>query len=311
MLLESCGLTGFIVIEMIVYMYLQVKGSKRSFPMPSGASVPASRDRLPAFVAGGGRVSGDGGSATVEAALLTPVFLCAVCCLIAIGQLLLMEGEIHYAASQTLQVCAKDRALAYYGLEESGEGREPAGQAKIIFDSIYDGGSLCSSWVVGGQGGIRLTLEESSAAKESLLLQATYQLRVPLPMADHFSIKKKVILTRRIYSGYTDHGKSAKNKDTIVYVARHGTVYHTRPDCSHICLTITNPVQIAGMVHHSSLKPCARCIQKDHMPERVYLTASGDHYHASLACSGLKRNIRAVPYSRVKGMRKCSRCGGS
>ena len=326
MLLESCGLTGFIVINLIVYMHLQVKGSKRSFPMPSGASVPASSYRLSVSMTGPGGVSADGvkgapscreedlersigeeGSATVEAALLTPVFFCAVCCLMAIGQLLLIEGEIHYAASQTLRVCAKDRALAEYGEEEA---RTENRQAKTIFDSVYDGGSLCSSWLVGGPRGIRLSLMDSPVERESLLLQVNYQMRVPLPMADHFPIKKKVVLIQRIYSGYTDHGKSAKDKDVIVYVARHGTVCHTRPDCSHICLTITNPVEIAGMINYSSLKPCARCIRKGNMPKKVYITASGDHYHSSLSCSGLKRNIRAVPYSRVRGMRKCSRCGG-
>ncbi len=311
MLLESLGLTVFLFIGLIVYKYLQVKGSKRFIPIPSGASVPVSslgmkrgkrdRDRRrPALPAS------KEGSATVEAALLTPVFLCAVCCLIGIGQLLFIEGEIYYSASQTLRLCAKEKALVYYGVEDGGSGNRP----KSIFDSVYDGGSLCNSFVEGGQGGIRLTLTESSVDRETLELKASYRLRIPLPMADRFSIGKRILLSQRIYSGYTEHGMTLEKKDQVVYVARHGTVYHRRPDCSYICLTISNPTEIAGIIKYSSLKPCARCIRKGRLPRQVYLTVSGDHYHSSLSCSGLKRSIRAVPYSQVKGMRKCSRCGG-
>ena len=264
------------------------------------------KKRLPMKPAGASFSSSSAGSASLEAALLTPLFLCAICCLMAIGQLLMVEGEIRYAAAQTLRICARNETLKHYGVS----GTEYEASPAAVFYSLYDENSLCNSWVQGGRGGISFKINSSSGRKESLKLLVSYRLRVPLPLAEHFPIIKKVEIRQRLYSGYVIHGENKDQKDFIVYIARHGTVYHTRPDCTHICLTISDPGQIAGIARYSSMKPCAKCVPKGSAPSRIYITVSRDHYHASLSCSGLKRSIRAVPYSQVQGMRQCSRCAG-
>ena len=40
-------------------------------------------------------------SITVETSLVFPVFICVLCCFIALAQMVLIETEVHYAASQT------------------------------------------------------------------------------------------------------------------------------------------------------------------------------------------------------------------
>ena len=291
MLRKPVRISNHPTFDFCCYYYFRVKDKMKSphKPAHSEASFPASQ----------------AGSATVEAALLTPVFLFAVCSLIAIGQLLIIEGEIRYAAAQTLRICAGKEALKKYGSDDS----SGYASARNVFDGIYDEGSLCNIFVVGGKSGISLKLIKSRQEKETLELITTYRLRVPLPVAGSHPMKKRIYMSGRIYSGYVMHGQDPMQKDRIVYVALHGTVYHTRPDCSHICIKITNPAAVSGIRRYSSLKPCAHCIRKGRLLRQVYITAGGDHYHSALSCSGLKRTIRAVPYSTIKGMRKCSRCG--
>lgn len=46
-------------------------------------------------------------SITVETSLVFPVFICVLCCFMALAQMVLIETEVHYAASQTAKVCAQ------------------------------------------------------------------------------------------------------------------------------------------------------------------------------------------------------------
>lgn len=43
-------------------------------------------------------------SITVETSLVFPVFICVLCCFMALAQMVLIETEVHYAASQTAKV---------------------------------------------------------------------------------------------------------------------------------------------------------------------------------------------------------------
>ena len=52
------------------------------------------------------------GSATVETAMVLPVFLCAVCTLLMIGQMLLAEGEVQHSVVKTAAICAKQETAA-------------------------------------------------------------------------------------------------------------------------------------------------------------------------------------------------------
>jgi len=245
------------------------------------------------------------GSATVEASLLTPIFLCAICSLIAICQLLIISAKVQYATSQTLRICVRNQSLLYYSCDKEAAGRTDVTE---IFYSVFEPSDLCQGLIEGGSRGIKLSLKTGQKERETIEITASYCLRVPIPFASRFRLKKRVYLSRRLATGYVPHTGGQDRDDPIVYIAENGTVYHTHMDCSHICLKITDGLLIKGIVESSTLTPCEYCARGGGLPSRIYVTANGDHYHTSLACSGLKRTVKAVPLSKVKGMRRCSRC---
>ena len=76
-------------------------------------------------------------SITVETSLVFPVFICVLCCFMALAQMVLIETEVHYAASQTAKVCAQKAVV-----------QQPQ-NARGVFFSIYEGGSLCENLIRG------------------------------------------------------------------------------------------------------------------------------------------------------------------
>ena len=56
-------------------------------------------------------VNRDKGSATVEASLVLPFFLCAICTLCTIAQFILAETSIYHATMQTARVYAKQESV--------------------------------------------------------------------------------------------------------------------------------------------------------------------------------------------------------
>ena len=262
-------------------------------------------------------VLGSEGSATVEAALAIPVFLMAVCALFFIGQLLLVEGEIHYSLAQAARTCADQEALKEESLarKDSGDKEKTSGNQDLglspqsIFMNVYDGGSLCDACIAGGSRAVLVQGKEDSSA-ETVRLTARYVLKVPVFLFRTILFPRKISLEERIFSGYIPHAGDEENgkKDCIVYVTERGTVYHRRADCTHICLRIKNEEGIRSIMMHSRYRPCEKCIPRTGTISTLYITAEGDCYHSSLSCSGLKRTVKAVYLSEIPGMRPCSRC---
>lgn len=246
------------------------------------------------------------GSATVEAALVLPVFLCGVCALIMIGQLLLVEGEIQHAVSKTAMICAKQESVTTSG--KNTPLPVTVLETNAAFYSILQGSDLCSGCIAGGRHGILVSMKRLSKDEGRISVTASYSLKLPLPFLGAFRIMRKVEATRRMYTGYLLHKGESGAEDPLVYLAEHGSVYHTSLSCTHISLRISGNRLAMKMLEARGLRACEKCIKKGTIPQAYYITAEGDCYHSTVSCSGLKRTVRAVRLSEVKGMRICSRC---
>ena len=121
-----------------------------------------------------------------------------------------------------------------------------------------------------------------------------------------------VYLTNHFYSKkYTGYTGSDDTADTLVYITRTGTVYHTSPDCRVLkCTTeAVSYSSVSDMRNRDGSKyyPCEFC-EKNGFGSCVYITPYGTRYHSSDSCSAIKTDIFEVPLSEVSDRRKCKFC---
>lgn len=251
------------------------------------------------------------GSATVEAALVFPFILCALCTVCVIAQFLISESAIYHATSQTAEVYAKQESCSALNKK----GQAPSALAKIgsivesnvLFSQYLDKVAVNSSYVLGGKNGVVLATDKKP---DYVTCKATYMLKVPVPLFQSVKMPRTVSVQRRMFTGYIDHSGDGNGleDDDIIYVAEYGGVYHTDPTCYHICITINDPQKIEKVMESSHKKQCEKCLSSGDVPSELYTTKAGDCYHSSPTCSGLKRTVIAVRRSEVSGLNICSEC---
>lgn len=101
----------------------------------------------------------------------------------------------------------------------------------------------------------------------------------------------------------------------IVYITKHGTVYHRSKECKHLIINI-NEVSLAQakLSRNESghkYKRCSYCARKNISDlTSVFITQDGDCYHSSLDCLGLTRSIIEIDIKDVEDKKPCSSCGG-
>lgn len=268
------------------------------------------------------------GSVTVEAALVFPVFLCVLCGFLMMAAVVMTEAGIRHALARTADIYAVQKAAEYYtdhrreGQTGNDDGTDTPSRTETVADtvlsaaglqtvfmSVYEGSDLEQSCIRGGRSGILLSGSDGSGEENVVKVQADYTLRLEIPFLGSWSFARQASVLQRIFTGYEETGGNAgpDGSGGTVYVTEHGSVYHTSLSCSHLCLSISGD-RAAAVLAGGGYEACEKCITKGTDPSVLYVTVYGDKYHASLHCSGLKRNIKAIPKEKAEGMRMCSRC---
>ena len=270
-------------------------------------------------------------SLTVEAALSLTLFLLAVTCFWGLFPAIQMGVEIQWALEQTTE----EMAISAYGAGKwtekiSGAWEKEGAGAEELLSAAAGGLSLEyarqrviqlvgverleASCILGGSSG--LSFLGSSVEGEDLVdLQVSYQVRLPFPVGGSGVLSLSQRSCRRTWTGVLAEGGGAGEEDAgqLVYVAEHGSVYHTTLDCTYLRLSVT-AVSYAGVKERrnqwgSRYTPCERCAKYAEETPVVWITGEGRRYHTDRDCGGLTRTVETVPLAET-GLPPCSRCGG-
>ncbi|MCI8514632.1 MAG: hypothetical protein HFI93_08440 [Lachnospiraceae bacterium] len=144
-------------------------------------------------------------------------------------------------------------------------------------------------------------------------IKVTYSMRATTALFPMPSLKLSQRCRRKLWIGLLWQGPEGEGgKETIVYITKDGTVYHRSMECTYLRLStksislseVGDCRNISGEIYRS----CELC-RPDQGVGGVYITNTGNRYHGSLSCRGLKRQVRAVPITEVEDKGPCSRCG--
>lgn len=262
------------------------------------------------------------GSMTVEAAVVLPVFL-----FFFLNILWIMEiYRLHSTLLSALRETGRELSVYAYAYDKIVQEEEDTGLEALIenaaFSYLYvkerveeQAGVdyLDASPLVGGSQGISY-LDSSILQQDDIIdLTASYAVSSFIGIA---GFRPALCYSRyygRAWTGYDVEGKNGEEEQIeYVYVTENAQVYHLERSCSHIRLSIgettLEEAEKSRNVYGEKYTPCEMCVKDGR--GSLYITSTGNRYHQSVACSGLKRTIMTMPRSEAeKKYKMCSRCG--
>lgn len=244
-------------------------------------------------------------SVTVEAVLCIPLFLYAALSLIWMLELRSIQSAVRCG----LQSAGKQAAESVAEIPLL----NPLGLQTDLINAVGKE-RLDRSVIVGGSGGIHCGKSYMIPGTDVLELTAEYKVKLPVPIFYIPTLQYKEKMRMKGWTGYAKTYMAGNNEDEIVYVTETGIVYHRDYHCTYLepSVRTVEKEQLTELRNSSGAiyYPCERCGWQSGNSNLCYITDYGDRYHKSTACSGLKRNVCAVPLSEVKGKGACSKCGG-
>lgn len=156
--------------------------------------------------------------------------------------------------------------------------------------------------------------EGATGDNENIIrLRKNLVLEAPIGLLKWQDCRLSVQCIVKPWTGYdvTDTTKR-EEEDVIVYMTEHGSVYHKNRACTHLALSI-KAVAFHSLSEKKNMageqyRTCEFCGENG-IVTIVYVTSYGNKYHTTTKCQGLKRTIRSMPLSQVKGVDPCQKCG--
>lgn len=268
-------------------------------------------------------------SATVEAALVIPIFVYVVLAVMFMVQILLVKSSVMqalYLTTRKIDSYAYEYQSVKKAVETEHDTANSSDTASVINDSALKAFAYTTllsnlnqdfskqSNILGGNIGISMLDSRILEHSNEVYLKVSYCIRNPF---DLFGLA--VVPIEQSFTGLAWLGEDYRttdtdsNGDSIVYITENGTVYHKDRNCTylafHIKSVLSNTIEMQRNLQGAKYYPCEKCGQNI-KGINVYITDYGDRYHTSINCSKLSRNVLTIPLSQVGDRKPCSKCGG-
>lgn len=287
------------------------------------------------------------GSLTVEAALVIPIFLFSTLMFLYFFQITYLQEKISSAITQVALYCSKQAYLTNqlakeFEISSIGEENEvltflsdqldipeaiSGSYYKFLLQEYIQLSAIENSIIVGGYSGIDIYQSGYLLDGETIDIIVSYECKLPLAFFGLKSISCIQRIQTRGWIGVSgtplyeeventpEENAPEEEKEEIVYIAETGKVYHLYSECSHLKLSITK-VQFQEVDHlrNSSggkYKSCQTCVNDTNIGALtfVFITTTGDRYHITDGCSGLKRTVTQLDKKDLPpGFNLCKRC---
>jgi len=256
-----------------------------------------------------------GGSMTLEAAMVLPLFLFFVLNILSVIEMLRFHGNMTWALHETGSDLALYGGLIYEQDEEGNEWLEQIGEA--VFSYTYVRNQLYqklgedyieTSPVKKGKEGILFSKTDLADEEDALDLVATYRVQMPFSLGDLLDVRLYNCCYMRRWTGY----EVPVDKE-LVYITETGSVYHTERSCMYLDISVRKVGrEEIGQARNKQGKKYTACEKCGSNPgSTVWVTEAGERYHGREDCSSLKRSIREIKIKDAKkqGYPACSQCG--
>ena len=246
------------------------------------------------------------GAMTLEASLIVPVFLIVLLMLTSVGEILMIHQQISHGVCEA----AKRAAVNEYRIRQ----KKKAGSnlsdfsAKAAFLAAVNRKFLDHSSLAGGSGGVAAACRLTLTSKGEYIVSVRYCIRKTMPFLSTYAADYEQSVRQKSMTGYVPDGNELK--EGCVYITPHEAVYHKDLSCTHLALDISVDEDVEKYKKKQThYKPCDKCTKYEKGDVScVYIAKEGESYHTDLGCSGLKRTVKQVDLSTLKGMKPCTRC---
>ena len=246
-------------------------------------------------------VSGLKGIITIEAALALPIFMFAVLSLISTIEVHCIRVKMQYA----LLNAGKEAAVCMVKVPYLNTG-------KLSTDIINSIGSerINNSIIQNKVSGVSCSESYYSSITGDINLRLKYKIKLPFPDFTHLSKEIEEEGRVRAWGGFYNVDGNPE-EDEIVYVTKHGSVYHSDHNCTYLKPSVRyipySDIDSYKNKNGGMYTKCDKCVNGESYAG-VYITDYGEKYHNSLKCSALKRTVMAVKKSEAEGKGGCSKC---
>lgn len=246
------------------------------------------------------------GAMTLEASLILPIFLIVLLMLTSAGEVFMIHQQISHGICDA----AKKAAVNEYRIRQKKKIGDSAGfSTKATFLAAVNRKFLDRSSLVGGSKGTALACKLTLTPKGEYIVSVRYYIRKKMPFLSTYATSFEQKVRQKAMTGYVPDGDELK--EGYVYITPHEAVYHKDLSCTHLALDISVDEDVKKYINKQTrYKPCDKCTRHEtgNIP-CVYVAKEGESYHTDLSCSGLKRTVKQVDLSTLKGMKPCTRCG--